>query len=85
MKILHILRDMKDAVALDTIRTHAESDDVSILLIQDAVLEDGLGLNAKIYALLDDVEKRGVETQASTVTYTEVVDLIVACDRVISW
>ena len=54
--------------------------DATIVLIEDGVYADASGFD-KVYAVKDDVEKRGVASRlggAKIIDYGELVDLIVA-------
>ncbi|MBI5166845.1 MAG: hypothetical protein HY998_03755 [candidate division NC10 bacterium] len=84
MKILHIIRDPREQLALEVARYQADSREVSLLLIQDGVLAD-LMLDLPVYALTDDMEARGIQGRYLLVSYPEVVRLIFEHDKVIIW
>ncbi|MDO8735599.1 MAG: DsrH/TusB family sulfur metabolism protein [Thermoleophilia bacterium] len=64
-------------VGLDVAKRDSEA---KVVLIQDGVFADASGLG-EVYALKEDVEKRGVASRlgnARIIDYDELVDLIVA-------
>ncbi len=84
MKVLHIIRDPREKLALEVARYQAGSKEVGLLLIQDGVLAD-LKLDLPVYALADDVEARGIQGRYPSVDYSEMVGLITGHDQVIVW
>lgn len=84
MKILHILRSVDEKRALETVHRQAAAHDVTVLLLQDAVFRRDLhGLS--VFACDTDVAARGGSCPYPTKDYDEIIDLIAAHDRVISW
>lgn len=84
MKILHVIKDPHDQLAIETAKSHAATEDVSLLLVQDGVVGK-MTLGVPVYACREDVESRGVTFHGEKVTYPEMVDLITGHDKVISW
>ncbi len=86
MRILHIVKTKHDTLAFSIAKEQALSNDVSILLLHDAVLIDKGKLNGlKAFACKDDVLARGIETQYQLLDYPEIVNLIFDNEKVISW
>jgi sulfur relay protein TusB/DsrH len=85
-RILHILREINQPEAMAIIAQQAKqsSQELSILLIQEAVhlLPD---LPAKIYVLEEDARTRGVTSRFETINYSTMLDLIFSHDSVIAW
>ncbi len=86
MRILHIVKTKYDTLAFSMAKEQALSNDVSTLLLHDAVLIDKGKLNGlKVFAGKDDVLARGIETQCQLLNYQEIVSLIFDNEKVISW
>lgn len=85
MKILHIVRDMEEALPLQIAREQQEQGhQVTILLLHDAVLRQ-VSFPGTVLAAEDDLAARGVEGRYPPVGYRDIVQAIVDHDRVISW
>jgi sulfur relay protein TusB/DsrH len=84
MKILHIIKNLNDNQAINILKVHAKSDEVSLLLIQDGVLSK-FDVDVPVYVCKEDAEARGVNVDTKAVTYPEMVELITSHDKVISW
>jgi sulfur relay protein TusB/DsrH len=83
MKVLHIMRERNDPLALKAAMA-AGSDETAVLLLHDSVLSElPEGLTA--YACKDDVEARGIEIPHPTLDYGEIVQLLFRYDSVITW
>ena len=85
MKILHILRDPHDRLAVEVAGQQEERCEVAILLIQDGVLARPDVPGATVYALDRDVDGRGVKGAGEPVDYGGAVRLIAEHDKVIVW
>jgi sulfur relay protein TusB/DsrH len=86
MRILHIVKNKIDTLAFSMAKEQALANDVSILLLHDAVLADKAQLNGlKVFACTDDVLARGIETQNRLIDYQEIVNLVFDSEKVISW
>lgn len=86
MRILHIVKTKNDTLAFSIAKEQATSNDVSVLLLHDAVLIDKGKLNGlKVFACKDDVLARGIETQCKQVDYQEIVNFIFDNEKIISW
>ena len=86
MRILHVIKQTDDPLAWQTVRQQLNNKEncVTVLLLHDAVfcaIQDG----GEIYACQDDVFARGVQTSASLVDYTEIVEMLLEADSVVSW
>jgi sulfur transfer complex TusBCD TusB component (DsrH family) len=86
MKILHIMREKNDPLALQAVAAAGREGavEVGILLLHDAVfskLPDGL----QVYACADDVAARGVEAVYDPVSYDQIIKLFFEYDSVITW
>ncbi len=82
-RIVHILKKKEDPNAVEVIRAQARSNDVTVLLIQEAVdLELG-GVKAKVFALADDAkEKKPIYPQ---IGYKEMLNYILDSETVVTW
>lgn len=86
MRILHIVKNKHDTLAFSMAKEQASANDVSVLLLHDAVLIDSSQLNdSKVFACKDDVLARDIEMQCQLVDYPEIVNLIFDNEKVISW
>lgn len=84
MKILHIIREMDDRRALETAQAHAREHQVTLVLLQDAVLSQ-LPWEGQIYACWEDLEARGGRPGVQGVDYRELVRMLFGHDRVVMW
>ena len=84
MKTLHIIRNIDDKLAQEMIHHDSAKEDVAVLLIQDGVLSN-LQVTGDIYASVNDVEARGLNTTYRLVDYSSICQLIIDHDRVIVW
>lgn len=88
MKTLHLLRRYRDSLAEEAIRAeivdHAGEGAVTVLLIQDAVLEEP-ELSAPIFVNQSDIEARGVDRPCEKVDYHRICRMVVEHDRVVVW
>ncbi len=86
MRILHIVKNKHDTLSFSMAKGQALDNDVSMLLLHDAILVDRGQLNGlKVFACKDDVLARGIETQCQLIDYPEIVNLIFDNEKVISW
>jgi sulfur relay protein TusB/DsrH len=86
VKILHIIKGHGDDIALDIIKEQLKFENISILLMQDGVLDcDKLDLDVAICASKADVVARGIKTWKELLDYDEIVDLIFNSEKVICW
>lgn len=85
MRILHILRSLDDARAVETARAQRDQGhDVALLLLHDAVLSRP-AFPGPVSACADDVRARGGRCAYPTVDYDAIVRLMFEHDRVVSW
>ena len=83
-RILHILKRKEDLFPLEIIRKEAGSNEVSILLIQDAVGLNLNGLGAKVFVLSEDL-KDPQNRSYPQIGYKEMLDFILKADSVVTW
>ena len=83
-KTLHIIRKIGDKLAQEVIDHESAKGDVSVLLIQDGVLSSLYGAG-DIYASVNDVEARGLNTTYKLVDYSTICQLIIDHEKVIVW
>lgn len=86
MKILHIMRERNDPLALKAVMEAGRggTEEVGVLLLHDSVLS-ALPEGVSAYACKDDVEARGIGAPHPTLDYGEMVRLIFQYDSVITW
>lgn len=85
MKILHIVRDMEEALPLQVAgEQQGQGHDVTLLLLHDAVLRR-VSFPGPVIACEDDLAARGVEGRYPAVDYRGIVQAILDHERVISW
>lgn len=84
-KILHIIKDMDDSVPIDIAKKQADTNEVGLLFIHDAVLGNLSFDFAKVYALDADVRARNLNVEAETVDHNGMVQLLFEYDKVVSW
>ncbi|MDO8688927.1 MAG: hypothetical protein Q7R39_02775 [Dehalococcoidia bacterium] len=84
MKILHVIREIDDKRAFETARAHAAEHQVTLVLLQDAVLSR-FPWDGEVCAGREDLEARGGRTGVREVEYRELVGMIFGHDRVIMW
>ncbi len=84
MKILHVIREIDDKRAFETARAHSAEHQVTLVLLQDAVLSR-FPWQGEVYACREDVEARGLKIEAREVEYRELIGMIFGHDRVIMW
>ena len=85
MKSLHIIRDPNERLGLEVAAHESRHGQVSLLLIQDAVLARLALDGAAVYALSDDLEARGMKGPALSVDYDAAVRLMAGHDKVVVW
>jgi sulfur relay protein TusB/DsrH len=85
MKSLHVIRDPNERLGLEVAAHQSKHGQVSLLLIQDAVLTRLALDGVAVYALSDDLEARGVKGHARSVDYDAAVRLMVGHDKVVVW
>jgi len=83
-KTLHIIRKIGDKLAQEVIDHESAKGDVSVLLIQDGVLSSLYGAG-DVYASVNDVEARGLNTSYKLVDYSTICQLIIDHEKVIVW
>jgi len=84
MKTLHIIRKAGDKLAQEVINHESDKSGVTVLLIQDGVLSS-LQWAGDIYASVNDIEARGLNTSYKLVDYSSICQLIIDHDKVIVW
>ncbi len=81
MRILHIIRNPKDATAIEIAESQSHAHEVKILLMHDAVYSK---TELPACACEADARARGV-TWHECVNYAGIVKMLFDYDRVISW
>ena len=76
---------MNDLTPIDIAKKQADTNEIGLLFIQDAVLGDLSSDFAKVYALDADVQARNLNVEAETVDYNEMVQLLFEYDKIVSW
>ena len=86
MKILHIIKKPHDLFAYDMAEKQAENDtqEVSILLMHDAVYTPPKN-HTRLFICRDDMEARGLECPGTSVSYEDIVNLLLESNSVVSW
>ena len=84
MKTLHIIRNIDNELAQEVINYESDMRGVTVLLIQDGVFSSLQGAG-DIYASVNDVEARGLNTSYKLVDYSSICQLIIDHDKVIVW
>ncbi|MDP6783773.1 MAG: hypothetical protein QGG56_09450 [Dehalococcoidia bacterium] len=85
MNILHIVRDMTEALPLRVAAEQREQGHrVTLLLLHDAILRK-VEFTGPVLACEDDLLARGVAGRHPAVDYRGIVQAIMDHDRVISW
>lgn len=85
MHLVHIVIGPGDRRALDTAKQHGSEHRVTVLLIQDAVLEPPGVVGTDVVAGERDLAARGLSGRHPSLSDEEIVDLLYDADRVISW
>lgn len=85
MRILHVIRNPNDRLAVEVAGQQGKSCQVALLLVQDGVLARPDVPGAAVYALARDPEARGVTATGEAVDYDGAVRLIAAHDTVVVW
>lgn len=85
-RVIHILKDANCEEALTLIgpQATANEEDLTILLIQDAVKLTP-SVAAKVCVLEEDAKARGVKSPFEPVDYEKMVEMILAADTVMTW
>ena len=84
MKTLHIIRKAGDKLAQEVINHESDKSGVTVLLIQDGVFSS-LQWAGDIYASVNDIEARGLNTSYKLVDYSSICQLIMDHEKVIVW
>ncbi len=84
MRILHIVRRPSDHRALAVARAQAQQHAVTLLLLQDAVRES-VAFAGPVYACRGDLAARATASPHPALGYDEIVALLFAHERVITW
>ncbi len=84
MKVLYILRKQPDELAKEMIEKQSPEHEITVVLIQDAVLMQE-NLPGHVLALDDDARKRSVPQNIPKIGYEELLSLIFKNDRTLCW
>jgi hypothetical protein len=82
-RILHLLKRKDDSFALDIIRKEIGSNEVSVILIQDAVDLDLRGIGANVFILSEDL--KDLTSAHPRIGYKEMLEFILNADTVVTW
>lgn len=82
-RILHILRRKDDPTPLEIIRGQSESNELVIILIQDAVGLELKGIKGEVFTLADDL--KGREPAHPQISYKEMLGYILDSESVVTW
>lgn len=83
-RILHILRWKEDPAPLEVIRGQAESNDLTVILIQDAVGLELKGVKGRVFALAEDLKDGGASAHPP-ISYKEMLGYILDSENVVTW
>jgi hypothetical protein len=85
-RVLHLVKDPANAVALDVIRAQAAEPGVrlSVVLMHDAV-QMTEPLPGQVYRLRDEHPGLPAPSETETIGSAELLDLIFAADSVVTW
>ena len=76
---------MNDPAPIDIAKKQADTNEIGLLFIHDAVLGDLSSDFAKVYALDADIQARNLNVDADIVDYGGMVQLLFEYDKIISW
>jgi len=82
MKILHIIRDPQETLAIEL--ATQQSEEAALLLVQDGVFLRQ-AFPGRIHALADDIAARNLAAPYGPVDYEGAVKLIFEYDKVVVW
>jgi hypothetical protein len=82
-RILHILRRKDDPTPLEIIQRQSESDELVIILIQDAVGLKLKGIKGQVFTLADDL--KGETPIHPSIGYKEMLRYILDSENVVTW
>ena len=84
-RIVHILKEPSDAGALAIIEGQQRKRGIQLILVQEAVgLKPALPPES-VFVLRDDAAERNVEPAFKAIGYTELLNLILEADEVVTW
>jgi len=85
MRILHIVRHPDEAMGWEVAEAQAAHHEVAVLLLQEGVLTRRQTA-LPVYGSALDLEARGLPAdRVKPVTDAEIVDVVAAHDRVVTW
>lgn len=84
MRTLHLVRKRRDEFALSVLKRQGGYDEVTCVLLQDAVLSPP-DLPVPCYALREDVEARGTSLSIPLIDMHRLVEMIFEHDSIICW
>jgi len=84
------MRDPRDRLPFEfsgkeQVGEQKDGHEVSVLLIHDGVTTKVNDPNVKIFALRDDIEARGIQSDYETIDYAAMADMIFEAKTVINW
>jgi sulfur transfer complex TusBCD TusB component (DsrH family) len=84
-KILHIVKNPDDPHALEVISRQGNGNELSVILIQDAVRVEPSLPGGALFVLGEDAAERGVAPRSKVIGYEQMVELILKADSVVVW
>ncbi len=91
-RILHILKERDDAYPLELIRKQAETDHVVVILIRDAIGVEIPDSKVSVCVLSEDRKDQEIQNPVfpgpvphRRIGYKEMLEMIFACDTVLTW
>jgi sulfur transfer complex TusBCD TusB component (DsrH family) len=84
MRTLHLIRKSRDPLAEEAISYEAREGSVSVLLIQDGVLNRS-PFPGEVFVSLEDLEARAQESPHRKIDYTEIGRIILRHERTVVW
>lgn len=82
-RILHILKRKDDPAPLEIIREQSGSNEVVVILIQDAAGLELKGIKGEVFALADDLE--GETPAHPPIGYQKLLGYILDSESVVTW
>ena len=84
MRILHLVRAFEDVRALAMAAAQATDHEVTLLMLHEAAGETPT-FPGTVYACREDVVRLGLEPGPEALDYGQIIDILAAQDRVVSW
>lgn len=85
MHVVHVIQRPGDGRAWETASAHARDHRVTVVLLQDAVIDPPGAPGVEVLAVERDMAARGLADRHAALGEEDLVDLLFRADRVISW